>query len=277
MSPTPTPMRVTNRPLTVAALVLCVFTAALEATVVATAMPTVIAELGGIRLYGGVTAGYLLASTVSVPIYGKLADLRGRRPWLLVGIALFLIGSIASGMSRSIVELIVFRVVQGLGAGAMMPLALTVVGDIYSFRDRGRIQGYFSGVWGLSAIIGPLAGGAIVKALSWRWVFYVNVPLGLAAALLLVLGLHENVAKGHARIEWKSAVILTVASTLLLATAEGKTGLLLVPVVAVLLAVFIRFERKSKEPILPIELFRDRLFVVACVLTTILGGVMTSD
>ncbi|HEX9298430.1 MAG TPA: MFS transporter [Polyangiaceae bacterium] len=270
-------MRVTNRPLTVAALVLCVFTAALEATVVATAMPTVIAELGGIRLYGGVTAGYLLASTVSVPIYGKLADLRGRRPWLLVGIALFLIGSIASGMSRSIVELIVFRVVQGLGAGAMMPLALTVVGDIYSFRDRGRIQGYFSGVWGLSAIIGPLAGGAIVKALSWRWVFYVNVPLGLAAALLLVLGLHENVAKGHARIEWKSAVILTVASTLLLATAEGKTGLLLVPVVAVLLAVFIRFERKSKEPILPIELFRDRLFVVACVLTTILGGVMTSD
>src|SRR5258708_2721964 len=177
--------RTTHRRLTVGALVLCVFMAALEATVVATAMPTVIAELGGFRYYGWVTAGYLLASTVSVPIYGKLADLYGRKPWLLVGIGLFLIGSMASGLSRSIFELVAFRVVQGLGAGSMLPLSLTIVGDIYSFENRGKVQGFFSGVWGVSAIIGPLLGGAIVNSLSWRWVFYVNVPLGLGPAPLL--------------------------------------------------------------------------------------------
>ena len=248
--------------------------AALEATVVATAMPTVIAELGGFRLYGWVTAGYLLASTVSVPIYGKLADLYGRKPWLLVGIGLFLVGSMASGLSQSIVELIVFRVVQGLGAGAMLPLSLTVVGDIYSFEDRGKVQGFFSGVWGVSAIVGPLVGGAIVKSLSWRWVFYVNVPVGLGAAAILMFAFTENVTKRSGRIQWPSAIALTVASTLLLAGAEGGQSFMLFPVALVLLLLFVRLEKKSDEPILPISLFRERLFVVSSVLTAILGGLM---
>jgi EmrB/QacA subfamily drug resistance transporter len=273
MSP-PSSRRRANRPLTVFALVLCVFMAALEATVVATAMPTVIGELGGFRLYGWVTAGYLLASTVSVPIYGKLADLYGRKPWLLVGIGLFLVGSMASGLSGSILQLIAFRVVQGLGAGSMLPISLTVVGDVYSFEARGKVQGFFSGVWGVSAIVGPLLGGAIVKSLSWRWVFYVNVPIGLAAAAVLTFAFRENVTKRPARIQWPSALTLTIASALLLGGAGGGKSVALLPVAIALLALFIRLETKSDEPILPMALFRERLFVVAIVLTAILGGIM---
>jgi EmrB/QacA subfamily drug resistance transporter len=256
-----------------AALVACVFMSALEATVVATAMPTVVAELGGIRLYGWVTAGYLLASTVSVPIFGKLADLRGRKPWLLFGVALFLVGSVASGLSQTLVQLIVFRVVQGLGAGSMGPLALTVVSDLYSFKERGRVQGFFSSVWGLSAIVGPLLGGAMVKVLSWRWVFFVNVPIGIVAALLVIAYFHESIVVHSGRIHWRSALALTLGTTLLLAAGEGREGLLLLPVALLLLALFIRLERKSAEPILPIDLFHDRLFFVTIVLTVILGGV----
>ena len=265
--------RRTNRPLTMVALVACVFMAALEATVVATAMPTVIGELGGIRLYGWVTAGYLLASTVSVPIFGKLADLRGRKKWLLVGIALFLAGSVGSGLSRSLFELIVFRVVQGLGAGSMGPLALTVVSDLYSFKERGKVQGFFGSVWGISAVVGPLLGGAMVKVLSWRWVFFVNVPIGLFAAALLVAVFHESAVVHAGRIHWRSATALTLGSTLLLAAGEGREGLLLLPVAVLLLAIFIRLERDAPDPILPIDLFRDRLFSVNILLTIVLGGV----
>jgi EmrB/QacA subfamily drug resistance transporter len=256
-----------------AALVACVFMSALEATVVATAMPTVVAELGGIRLYGWVTAGYLLASTVSVPIFGKLADLRGRKPWLLVGVAIFLVGSVASGLSQTLTQLIAFRVVQGLGAGSMGPLALTVVSDLYSFKERGRVQGFFGSVWGLSAVVGPLLGGAMVKVLSWRWVFFVNVPLGIIAALLLMGAFHERVVVHTGRIHWKSAAALTVGSTLLLAGGEGREGLLLLPIALLLIGIFIRLERDSPDPILPIDLFRDRLFAVTIVLTVLLGGV----
>ena len=265
--------RRTHRPLTMTALVACVFMAALEATVVATAMPTVVAELGGIRLYGWVTAGYLLASTVSVPVFGKLADLRGRKPWLLFGVGLFLVGSVASGLSQTLVQLIVFRVVQGFGAGSMGPLALTVVSDLYSFKERGRVQGFFGSVWGLSAVVGPLLGGAMVKVLSWRWVFFVNVPIGIAAALLLIGAFHEPIAVHRGSIHWKSAAALTFGSTLLLAAGEGREGLLLLPVALLLLAIFIRLERDAADPILPIDLFRDRLFLVTIALTTILGGV----
>ncbi len=171
-----------NRPIVVAALLLSMFMAAMEATVVATAMPTVISELGGIRLYGWVGAAYLLASTVTVPLYGKLADRHGRKPVLLLGIALFLAGSLASGLSASIEQLILFRAVQGLGAGAVQPIVLTVIGDLYTPAERGKVQGWFGAVWGIAGISGPLLGGAIVAAVSWRWVFLVNVPFGIASA-----------------------------------------------------------------------------------------------
>src|SRR5512146_148644 len=183
----------TNRPLTVVSLLLSISMAAMEMTVVSTAMPTVVGDLGGIHHYSWVFTAYLLTSTVTVPLYGKLADLYGRKPVLLAGIGVFLVGSMASGLARSIGALIAFRALQGLGAGAMQPTTLTIVGDIYELEERARMQGLFSSVWGVSGLVGPLLGGFIVKSFSWRWVFYLNLPFGLASAALLFFFLHETV------------------------------------------------------------------------------------
>src|SRR3989441_1237334 len=174
----------TNRPLTVISLLLSLSMAAMEMTVVSTAMPTVVGDLGGIHLYSWVFTGYLLTSTVTVPLYGKLADLYGRKPVLLAGIGVFLVGSMASGLARGIGTLIAFRALQGLGAGAMQPTTLTIVGDIYNLEERAKMQGLFGAVWGVAGLVGPLLGGIIVKYLSWRWVFFINVPAGIAAAAL---------------------------------------------------------------------------------------------
>src|SRR5262249_34265066 len=160
-------MRKTNRTLTVIGLVISLGMGALEATVVSTAMPSVIFSLGGLQRYAWVTTAYLLTSTIMVPIFGKLADMFGRKPLILLGIALFLVGSVASGMSRSMDQLIAFRALQGLGAGAMQPMALTIVGDIYDLKERAKMQGIFGSVWGVSGLIGPMLGGFIVKKLSW--------------------------------------------------------------------------------------------------------------
>lgn len=178
-------MKTTHRNYTVVALLLGLFLAAMEMTVVSTAMPTAVGDLGGIHLYAWAFAAYMLPGTVTVPIYGKLADLRGRKPVMLFGLALFLVGSFACGQARSMTALILFRGVQGLGAGAIQPIALTIVGDLFNVRERARWQGVFGAVWGLAGLIGPLLGGAIVHYLSWRWVFYVNLPLGLACAVVL--------------------------------------------------------------------------------------------
>src|SRR5258708_2633092 len=182
----------TNRPLTVISLLLSLSMAAMEMTVVSTAMPTVVGDLGGIHYYSWVFTAYLLTSTVTVPLYGKLADLYGRKPVLLAGIGVFLVGSMASGLARSIGALIAFRALQGLGAGAMQPTTLTIVGDIYNLEERSRMQGVFGAVWGVAGLIGPLLGGIIVKYLSWRWVFFINVPAGIAAAGLLMLALPQQ-------------------------------------------------------------------------------------
>src|SRR6184192_3770346 len=175
------------------ALMLGISLASLDTTILGTAMPTIVGKLGGITLYSWVFSAYLLTSTTTVPIYGKLADLFGRKPLFLFGTTLFLIGSAASGASQSMEQLIVFRAIQGLGAGAVMPIVLTIIGDIFALEERARMQGFFSGVWGLSSIIGPAVGGLIVDHFSWRWVFYINVPFGIVSALLLILYLSEHV------------------------------------------------------------------------------------
>src|ERR671912_2222096 len=198
------------------------FLAALEATVVGTAMPTVISSLGGLNRYSWVFSAYLITSTVTVPVWGKLSDLYGRRLFYQIGIAVFLAGSMLSGMSASMTQLIIFRAIQGLGAGALVPLGMTIIGDIYTVAERARVQALFSGVWGLSSVIGPVVGGFITDQLSWRWVFYINLPVGLAAALIIGLALKEPKRTVRPAIDYAGAALLMAAITLLmLALVEG--------------------------------------------------------
>src|SRR2546426_3915440 len=206
----------TNRPLTVISLLLSLSMAAMEMTVVSTAMPTVVGDLGGIHLYSWVFTGYLLTSTVTVPLYGKLADLYGRKPVLLAGIGVFLVGSMASGLARGIGTLIAFRALQGLGAGAMQPTTLTIVGDIYNLEERAKMQGLFGAVWGVAGLVGPLLGGIIVKYLSWRWVFFINVPAGNAAPGLLGVALPEKVEHPQHSPHPAGAALFTLGLTPLL-------------------------------------------------------------
>src|SRR5215210_1568346 len=202
------------------------FLAALEATVVGTAMPTVIAVLGGLSHYSWVFSAYLITSTVTVQVWGKLSDLYGRRLFYQLGIAVFLLGSVLSGMSATMTQLIVFRAIQGLGAGALIPLGMTIIGDVYTVEERARMQAFFSGVWGLSSVIGPVVGGFITDQLSWRWVFYVNLPVGLAAALIMQFALKEPKRHGRPSIDYAGAALLMASITLLmLALVEGGATL----------------------------------------------------
>jgi MFS family permease len=169
----------------IAGIMLSLFLAAVESTVVATAMPTIVAELGGLESYSWVFSAYMLTSTTMVPLYGKLSDLYGRRRLYFIAIALFVLGSVLSGLAQTMGQLIAFRALQGLGAGGLMPLAFIMIGDILTLEQRAKTQGLFSGVWGVAAIIGPLVGGFLVDRLSWRWVFFVNVGPALLAALIV--------------------------------------------------------------------------------------------
>ncbi len=217
-------MPATSRPWTVVALLLGFFLAAMEMTVVSTAMPTAVGDLGGIQLYAWAFASYMLAATVTVPVYGKLADLHGRKPVMLAGIALFLGGSFACGQAGSMEQLIAFRTVQGLGAGAIQPIALTIVGDLFDVHQRARMQGLFASVWGIAGLAGPLLGGAIVHWLSWRWVFYVNVPAGLGCAVVLAVAYHERLERHQHRLDVAGAALLTAAVVLLLAAARSRAA-----------------------------------------------------
>jgi len=247
----------------------------MEATVVATAMPTVIAELGGLALYGWVGAAYLLASTVTVPLYGKLADRRGRKRVLLAGLAVFLAGSLASGLAMSITQLIAFRALQGLGAGAVQPIVITVIGDLYTPAERGRVQGLFGAVWGFAGVAGPLLGGALVHSFSWRWVFLVNLPPGLAAMVVLAIAYREpkrDVAT--APLDWGGAVAITFASMSLLLGASGVVPVATVLLGALLVTAFVAIERRARDPIVPLGLLARRLIAVTTIASLMHGALM---
>ena len=259
------------------------FLAALEATVIGTAMPTVVAALGGLAHFSWVFSAYLLTSTVSVPLWGKLSDLYGRRLFYQLGIGVFLLGSILSGMAQSMTQLIAARALQGLGAGALIPLGMTIIGEVYTLRERARMQGLFSGAWGLSSVIGPLIGGVITDQFSWRWVFYINVPFGIASAAIMQFALGPSKREGRPAIDYLGAAVLTTAVTLLmLVLVEGGSGtellrprnLLLLAVVAALLAWFIRIERRAPEPVVPLALFRSRVVSVAMIVGFLAGVAM---
>ncbi|MFN7130958.1 MAG: MFS transporter, partial [Myxococcales bacterium] len=268
----------TRRPLVLLALVLSMFVAALEMTVVSTAMPTVVGELGGIQLYAWVFTSYLVASTVMVPIFGKLADLFGRKPVLLFGIAVFLVSSVACGLSTSMLQLVFFRALQGFGAGAMQPIVITVIGDIYTLEERSRIQGFIGGVWGFAGLVGPLLGGYIVKVLSWPWIFFINVPVGLAAMALLLLFLHEDVEKRRHTLDFAGAATLTLAILLLLAGTSG-VGLGAWPLLPALVftALFVVIERRAREPLVPLPLMRRPVIALANLGSALIGAAMMAS
>jgi EmrB/QacA subfamily drug resistance transporter len=259
------------------------FLAALEATVISTAMPTVVAALGGLAHFSWVFSAYLLTSTVSVPIWGKLSDLYGRRLFYQIGIGVFLVGSVLSGMAQSMPQLIAARALQGLGAGALIPLGMTIIGEVYTLQERARMQGLFSGVWGLSSIIGPFIGGLITDQFSWRWVFYINVPFGIASALIIGAALRETRRPEKPKIDYLGATVLTIACTLLmLVLVEGGTAaallrprnMLMFAVVVALIYWFIHIERRAPEPIIPLEMFRNRVVSLAMIIGFLAGVAM---
>ena len=265
------------------ALMLGMSLASLDTTIVGTALPTIVGKLGGITLYSWVFSVYLLTSTTTVPIYGKLADLFGRKPLFLFGTALFLLGSIASGAAQSMEQLIIFRAIQGLGAGAVLPIVLTIIGDIFALKERARVQGLFSGVWGLSSIVGPALGGLIVDHFSWRWVFYINIPFGLLSALLLIIFFNEHVERKKRSLDYIGTLTLTSGVVaLLFALLQGGTtwawnslpSVGLFALAAVLIALFIFQERRAPEPILPLTLFQNRIIAISSIGGVILGVIL---
>jgi EmrB/QacA subfamily drug resistance transporter len=267
--------RHTHRGLTVVALLLGLFLSAMEMTVVSTAMPTVVGELGGLHLYAWAFAAYMLTATVTVPIHGKLADLRGRKPVMLAGIALFLAGSAWCGFARSMETLIAARALQGLGAGAIQPVTLTIVGDLFDARERGRMQGFFGAVWGVAGLVGPLLGGAIVHYASWRWVFWINLPFGVAAAAVLLLAYHERPERHAHRLDVAGALLLSTAVLAVLFAARARgVGLVAVPVALAAGALFLRAERRAPEPLVPLDLFRDRVIAVSSTSGALVGAGM---
>ena len=256
---------------------------AIDATILATAVPTIVRDLGGFSSFPWLCSIYLLTQAVSVPIYSKLADTIGRKPVILLGVALFLVGSVLCGLAWSMPALIAFRAVQGLGAGAVQPMAITIAGDIYTVAERAKVQGYIASVWGASAVIGPTLGGLFSEFLSWTWIFYVNVPLGLAAAWLLIRHFHETVEHTPRRIDWAGGVLLTIATSLLiLALLEGgnawawtspqSVGAIVVGLL--MLVGFVLVERRAAEPVLPLWVLSRRLLGVTALIAVGVGVIL---
>ncbi len=272
-------MASTNRKqflMTFAGLLLAMLLASLDQTIVSTALPTIVGDLGGLDQLSWVVTAYLLGATVTMPLWGRASDLYGRKSLFLAAIVVFLTGSALSGAAQSLGELIAFRALQGLGAGGLMTLAMAIVGEIVEPRERGRYQGYIQMVFVLASVAGPLLGGVFVDQLSWRWVFYVNLPIGALALAVITTSLHLPVTRAQARIDYVGAALLAAGLTcILLVTtwggqqyAWGSAEILgLAAAAVVLLVAFVAQERRAAEPILPLRLFREPVFdIVSAVL-----------
>ena len=263
--------------------------AALDQTIVSTALKRIVEDFNGLEHYTWVVTAYLLTSTASTPLYGKISDLYGRRPVFQFAIITFLIGSFAAGAATSMTQLIAFRAVQGLGAGGLMSLTFVIIGDIISPRERGKYQGYFGGVWGLSSVAGPLLGGyfsdhaQILGVTGWRWIFYINLPFGIAALIITSMSLHIPKVKREHSIDYLGALLLVSGvSALLLGISvygpqdgwQASKTLLTLAAALVLILLFIFQESRAKEPILPLTLFKNHTFSVTSVMAFIIGAGM---
>ncbi len=256
---------------------------AIDATILATAVPSIVRDLGGFAQFPWLFSVYLLAQAVSVPVYAKLADVVGRKPLMLFGIGLFLTGSVLCGFAWSMTSLIIFRAVQGLGAGAVQPMAITIAGDIYTVAERAKAQGYLASVWALSSVVGPTLGGVFSQLGIWRWIFFVNVPLCLLAGTLIVRTFHEQVERRKHRIDYLGAGLLTVAMTLLiLGILEGgqawawssPNSIAIFVSGAVLLTAFAVVERRAAEPVLPLWVLSRRLLATTTLLALGIGVIL---
>jgi EmrB/QacA subfamily drug resistance transporter len=257
--------------------------AALDQTIVSTALPTIVGELGGLDHLSWVVTAYLLTTTVSTPLYGKLSDLYGRKLMFQAAIVIFLAGSVLCGLAQNLGQLIAFRGIQGIGGGGLMAMAFAIIGDVVSPRERGRYTGYLGAVFAVASVAGPLLGGFFVDNLSWRWVFYVNVPVGIAALIVTSSVLQLPFTRRDHRIDFEGAALLVIGvSALLLALVWGgneyewgsTTILGLLAASAVLLAVFVVWEGRADEPILPLRLFRGRVFTIGVLLSFVVGASM---
>lgn len=258
----------TRRHLVIAAVMASMFMIAIEATIVSTAMPQIAAQLGGLHLYSWVFSSFLLTQTATTVIFGKLSDLYGRKPVLLAGIALFIVGSIFCGFATSIPVMIAFRFLQGVGAGAIQPVGLTVVGDLYAAHERGKVQGFLASIWAISAVLGPLAGGLIVQHVSWAWIFWINVPVGLAAAAGFARFLHEGVRHERKPLDVLGAAIFTAAIATLMTGlsavgTNGREAELLFACFAVLALLFVFQERRAADPMIAFGLWSRRHLAAA--------------
>src|SRR3954451_6060541 len=261
-------------------LMLVLLLAALDQTIVATALPTIVGDFGGLEHISWVVSAYLLGQTAVTPLYGKLGDLYGRKRVLQSAIVLFLVGSALCGAAQSLPMLIAFRAIQGFGGGGLMVLTQAAIGDVVPPRDRGRYQGLFGAVFGVSSVLGPLLGGLFVEHLSWRWIFYVNLPLGLVALVVLGTTLPAAATRARPSIDYLGAALLGAAlgGIVLITSLGGNTwpwgsGQTLAVAAAslVLLAAFVHVERRAPEPVLPLRLFANRVFAVGCSIGLIVG------
>ncbi len=273
----------TKRPIVLIALVLSMFMAAIEGTIIATAMPDIVSDLGGFTLYSWVFSSFLLMQAVTIMVYGKLADLFGRKPVFIIGVVIFLTGSLLCGFAETMTALIVFRLIQGLGAGAIHPMVTTMVGDMYNVEERAKVQGYLASVWGISSVAGPLLGGMIVQYIDWAWIFWLNIPIGLIGLAGVILFFHEKVDKEQKTIDYLGTSFFFIAiSSLIIVFVQAGTNwswlsletIGLIALFIICISLFIWQEKRCVAPMMPIYLWKNKLMVVANIATLLSGMII---
>ncbi|MET7771807.1 MDR family MFS transporter [Nocardia sp. NPDC005366] len=256
---------------------------ALDSTIIATAVLTITDSLGGFSQFPWLFSIYLLAQAVTVPIYGKLADTVGRKPVILFGIAVFALGSLLCGLAGNMVALIIFRAVQGIGAGAIQPMTMVIAGDLYTLSERAKVQGYLASVWAMSAVLGPLVGGIFAEYISWRWIFLVNLPLAALAGWMLARNFAESAPRHRRRVDYLGACLLTIgAGALILGLLEGgqawawssPTGIAIFAGGVLVLSLFVLVERSAENPILPLWVFTRRVVIASSTVSVLVGAVV---